>query len=591
MLLSASVGMSAQTIYEQNFSAAQSLATSGFTLISQDFNTGPANDWVRTTIEPANGVMASFSWYNVVLTPNNYVFTPAINLSTITGPIKLSYKHAATDADFDAEKYNLYVTTSPTVAAATTTSLLHSQTTMNNINTLTEISFDLSAYAGQTIYLCFRHFGVSDQFNLVIDDIKVEKLVSNNLSLDAVTVPDYLLAGNFTFTGQVTNRGQNPVTSYQISWQSNGGTVNTYTVSGVNIAVGATHTFTHNLPLNAEVGQQYALNFSVGTVNEVTDGDPSNNTLAKSTQVASGSTTFKPMIEKFTSSTCFPCASYNGSTFNPFYIAQNQNFNYVAYQQDFPGAGDIYATLESIARRDYYGINAITSLRINGADYSTGNNQAALTAYIAAQNTRIGYFAMSATRDFTGNNAAVTYNITPYLSGSYILHTIVMEKTTTANVGPNGETSFKHVMMKMMPNENGTPITFTAGTPVSGTLTAALAGTNIEQISDCEVVMFIQNPVTKEIMQSFKAADLLAVPTNTIAETIKLYPNPSSSVVRLSILEKVNVTVTDLLGKTVMNLKDVTNQTDINVSALQNGVYLFSVQNQTGSQTIKFVKN
>jgi hypothetical protein len=100
--------------------------------------------------------MASFSWYNqVVYTPNNYAFSPAIDLTSYTGSIKLSYKHAAQDPDWDVEKYSLYVTSSPTVAAATTA--LHSQTTMNGINTLTEITFDLSSYAGQTIYLCFRY--------------------------------------------------------------------------------------------------------------------------------------------------------------------------------------------------------------------------------------------------------------------------------------------------------------------------------------------------------------------------------------------------------------------------------------------------
>ena len=72
----------------------------------------------------------------------------------------------------------------------------------------------------------------------------------------------------------------------------------------------------------------YNLVFNVPTVNGVSDPDTTNNSITKTTQVASGSTTFKPLIEKFTSSTCSPCASYNASTFNPYYTAQNQNFNY-----------------------------------------------------------------------------------------------------------------------------------------------------------------------------------------------------------------------------------------------------------------------
>ena len=166
LLFLLSSSMFSQTIYEETFTAAQSLTTSGWTLFSQDTDTGSATNWVRTT-DGTNGIMASFSWYNVALSPDNYAFTPAINLTAFTGPIKLSYKHAAQDPDWDAENYSLYVTTSPTVSAAITP--FHSQTTMNGINTLTEVAFDLSSYAGQTIYLCFRHHGVSDQFNIIFD--------------------------------------------------------------------------------------------------------------------------------------------------------------------------------------------------------------------------------------------------------------------------------------------------------------------------------------------------------------------------------------------------------------------------------------
>ena len=141
----------------------------------------------------------------------------------------------------------------------------------------------------------------------------------------------------------------------------------------------------------------------------------------------------------------------------------------------------------------------------------------------------------------------------------------------------------------MVPNASGTSLTLTAGVPVSGTITASLAGTFVEDITDCEVILYLQNPVTKEIMQSFKAADQLSTVSNTLS-TVKLYPNPASDIIRLSNVEKVSIEVTDLMGKTVLSLNDVTEQTDINVSALQSGVYLFTVKNDTINQTIKFVK-
>lgn len=586
LLLLFSTSMFSQVIYEETFTAEQALTASGWTLFSQDTNTGVATNFVRTTLGE-NGIMASYSWYNnVIYTPNNYAFSPAINLSTFTGPLKLTYKHAATDPDWDAERYTLYVTTSPTVAAATTA--LHSQTTMNGINTLTEMTFDLSSYAGQTIYLCFRHHGVSDQFNIVFDDIKVEKTLPNNISLQSVTVQPIVAAGNYNYSGTVKNIGTNSVTSYTVTWQANGGALQTYNVTGVNIAPGATHNFTHTSPLNAVQGL-YNLVFNVSLVNGVADPDPSNNTINKTTQVATGSTVFKPLIEKFTSSTCAPCASYNNSIFNPYYTAQNQNFNYIAYQMNWPGNGDPYYTAEGGVRRDFYGVNAITSLWIDGAEYSTSNSQAILTSHVNSEAAKNGYFVLQSDRNLSNNTALINYNITPYLTGNYVLHAAVIEKITTNNFSTNGETSFKHVMMKMVPNASGTPITFTAGTPVNGQISASLAGTNIEQSTDLEVIVFIQDPVTKEIMQSFQATNALSLVDNTVQQ-VNLYPNPANSFFRLSNIETADISIVDVMGKTVLTQKNVSTESTINIADLNSGIYFVTINSNDNSQTIKFAK-
>lgn len=581
-----STSLFSQTIYEETFTADQTLAASGWTLFSQDTDTGVANNWVATSTN-GNGIMASFSWYNnVAYTPNNYAFSPAINLTSYTGPIRLSYKHAAQDPDWDAEKYSLYVTTSPTVAAATTA--LHSQTTMNGINTLTEITFDLSSYAGQTVYLCFRHHGVTDQYNIIFDDIKVEKMLQNNISLQSVAVQPYITAGSQTYSGTVKNIGTNNVTSYTVTWQANGGALQTYNVTGVNIAPGATHNFTHNIPLNAVSGL-YNLIFNVSLVNGAVDPDTSNNSLAKTTQIPTGSTVFKPLIEKFTSSTCNPCASYNSSTFNPYYTAQNQNFNYIAYQMNWPGSGDTYYTAEGGVRRDYYGVSAITSLWIDGSEYSTTNTQAALTTHVNNENAKLGYFGLTANRNLSGGNAVVNYNITPYLTGSFVLHAAVIEKVTTNNASTNGETSFKHVMMKMVPNASGTIINTTAGTPISGQISASLTGTNIEENSDLEVIVFLQNAATREIMQSFKATDALSLEDNTLAK-VKLYPNPASNNIRFTNIQEATIMITDVTGKVVLQTEGVDENSLINVSNLNSGIYLVNIKNESMNETIKFVK-
>lgn len=614
LVLTVSVGINAQTLLQENFNtlATPIVLPTGWTKtnLSSPIGTG---DWFAgntasfTAFEgPDNGYIAvNYQSGAGTSTLNNWLMTPAV---TVQNGDEVSFYTRVPDASSWADRLELRqsiagaASTNPTgltnFGSYTTVCLTVNPTLVASLypQVWTKYSYIVTGLTGQVSCKFALRYTVTNggpdgsNSNYVgVDAFKVKRPVTNDLSLNSVTVPAYMPMGNFSFSGQVQNQGTNAVTSYQVSWQSNGGTVNTYNVTGVNIAAGATHAFTHSLPLNAVSGQAYALNFNVALVNGVADGDTTNNSLTSNTQVPSGSTTYKPMIEKFTGSTCNPCASYNGSTFNAFYTAQNANFNYVAYQMNWPGTGDPYYTLEGGVRRDFYGVNAITSLWISGSEYSTSNDQATLTAHLTSQAARTGYFELSGTRTLTASNATVNYNITPYLSGTYVLLAAVIEKTTTGNVATNGETQFKHVMMKMVPNASGTSLTLTAGVPVSGTITASLAGTFVEDITDCEVILYLQNPVTKEIMQSFKAADQLSTVSNTLS-TVKLYPNPASDIIRLSNVEKVSIEVTDLMGKTVLSLNDVTEQTDINVSALQSGVYLFTVKNDTINQTIKFVK-
>lgn len=612
LLISVTTGLSAQTLLQQNFNdpATPYVLPTGWTSTNLSSPIGTTGWFSGTTATlPAyegNGYIAvNYQSGTGLSTLNNWLMSPAV---TVQNGDEVSFYTRTPDASQWADRIELRQST---LGAASTNPIgltgLGSYTTLCltiNANlvgtgypqTWTKYTYVVTGLTGQVSSRFALRYTVPNggpdgtNSNFVgIDAFLVKRPVMNDVSLNSVTVPSIMQAGNFSFTGEIKNQGTNPVTSYKVSWQSNTGTVNNYDVTGVNIAPGASHTFTHSLSLTAVAGQSYALTFNVSTVNGVADADPSNNTLTRDTQVASGATAFKPMIEKFTGSTCAPCASYNGSTFNPFYTAQNANFNYVAYQMNWPAPGDPYYTAEGGVRRNYYGVNAITSLWIGGSEYSTSNNQTVLTNYITAQNGRTGYFELSGTRNFTGNNAAVTYSITPYLSGNYVLHAAVIEKLTTGNVATNGETSFKHVMMKMVPNATGTPLTLTAGTTVTGSISASLAGTFIEEIGDCEVVLFLQNPVTKEIMQSYKAVDVLSTATNNL-QTVKLYPNPASDVVRISNVDNADVKIIDVMGKTVLNLKNVTSQTDINVSALKTGVYLFSVNNETINQTIKFVK-
>jgi hypothetical protein len=103
------------------------------------------------------------------LTPDNYLITSAIKV----GPnYKLSYWVAATDPTYFAEDYKVLVSTTGSEIKDFNTTLIDEQLTQNEAGIYRQRSLDLSAFAGQTIYIAWVHYGV-DQWIMLLDDVEV----------------------------------------------------------------------------------------------------------------------------------------------------------------------------------------------------------------------------------------------------------------------------------------------------------------------------------------------------------------------------------------------------------------------------------
>lgn len=73
------------------------------------------------------------------------------------------------------------------------------------------------------------------------------------------------------------------------------------------------------------------------------------------------------------------------------------------------------------------------------------------------------------------------------------------------------------------------------------------------------------------------------------ATSWNIYPNPVESVLNLSGLEEANsLTIFDISGKKLEQFNEFTNQIDL--SHLQNGIYLLHLYTQNGPVTKKFIK-
>jgi len=405
---------------------------------------------------------------------------------------------------------------------------------------------------------------------------------TNDAGVSAVNLPAILpQPGNITIEATITNYGVTTLNSIDFNYQVDNGAVQTDNLTGLNLASGQSTTVTHSVSWNATAGSHNVDVFVSNFNGNGNDDIAANDHMVKTVSVASGTTQRLPLYEEFTSSTCSPCASLNGTYFNSNFLNQNAGkYSLVKYQMDWPGNGDPYYTPEGGVRKSYYGVNGVPDLFLDGSE-ATHFDTSLLQQDLDAAYAEPAYFNMTATHQIneTAETIDVTVFIAPYLTGNYILHCVVVEKTTTGNVGSNGENEFHNVMMKMVPDASGTPAAVVADTPITFNLSSSLSGTNIEEYSDLEVIVFLQENNTKEVMQSAISVDAAAV-EDVIFKELSIYPNPASDVLFINNAEGMNLEVYNVSGNLILKRDNLTNQTSILLDNLANGVYF-----------AKFIKN
>ncbi|WP_458627701.1 T9SS type A sorting domain-containing protein [Winogradskyella sp. PC D3.3] len=146
------------------------------------------------------------------INPDNWIITPAIDLTSASGTIAFNWQVKASDADYDAENYTVYVSTGNTITEFMASATLFNEPTLDGVNELTDRTLDISSFAGETeVYIAFRHFGVSDEFTMEIDNVEVN--AETVLSIDDEEL------NTFSYTYNSTNDRLN-LTSVNSSFES-----------------------------------------------------------------------------------------------------------------------------------------------------------------------------------------------------------------------------------------------------------------------------------------------------------------------------------------------------------------------------------
>ena len=142
----------------------------GWTTIDAD---GDGYAWYHLTGENYKnhsgiGHVTSASYMSGILYPDNWLVSPEVTLQG-----NLSFWACGQDASYASEVFAVYVCTGDPTDPSSFVKISDDLTATGE---MTEYTFDLSEYEGQTGYVAIRHYNVYDMFRLNVDDILIGEI-------------------------------------------------------------------------------------------------------------------------------------------------------------------------------------------------------------------------------------------------------------------------------------------------------------------------------------------------------------------------------------------------------------------------------
>ncbi len=500
----------AQVLFQENFDAGV-IPVPGWMIM------GNASNFACPPTSIAGGNAPELQFDNDPPFPNTTmrIISPQINTSSADQVI-IRFKHMFEHVSGNSTAFNISVATRS--SNGTWNPVWQQAPTASIPAEGVSILVDNSNVGSTSFQLCFVISGTSQVMkNWYIDNVEVLNPLNLDGAISSVDLPP-LFVGKQPIKGKIANLGQTAITSYDLSWQVGTGEIHTTPFTGVNVPLGGSLDYLSADSLDLSAGS-YDLYVWIANVNGVpADDNPANDSLLRELSIPAQIIYRIPMFEEFTSSTCSPCASFNNSVFNPFIASHTDDeLTLVKYQMSWPSPGDPYYTPEGGVRRTYYGVNAVPDLYVAGKVCAT-NSAAVNNAYNAIAGTTC-YVGIESTHEIQGNNVIIDANIVPYAAYSNVtVQMAIIEKITTQNVMSNGETEFHHVMMKMVPNASGVNVNLVANQPVNYKYTMDMSQTNVEEMDDLMVAIFLQES-NKNIIQSGYSVEVGASVSSSVQDS------------------------------------------------------------------------
>ncbi len=616
----------AQVLLTNNFDTTLGWTT---TTMTNDAGTTVAA-WSRKTTgvapncSPFSGAgMAKFDSYDVTAGGTGRLTSPIIAFAGLDYRVRFNmYRDSGYSTNADLIK--IYVNSTNTLTGATLLETYRRPINLAPVETTEgwhEYIANLPAATTGNQYIIFSGTSAYGN-NIYIDQISVEQIPSNDGQLASIGLNSFYTAGQNTIAGVIKNLGSTTINSIDVNWQLDSGSIHTQTVSGLSIANNQSYNFTHQDAWNGTPGQ-YSIKVWISNINGAgADTNATNDQIIKTIYVVNEIYPKTTVYEEGTGTWCGWCVrghvglkdmlhNHQDDTFIGIAVHNNDPMVVTAYDaaigtfiSGYPSGimnrvhSDVDAGLSALEDAYTKEIARVPLAKVNIQNQNwnpttrVASFDAVATFALDIPNANFNLAAVIVENGVTGT--ATGYAQTNYYNSNSI-DIIDWEGINWRNLGnpiPAATMVYNHVGRALLGGFGGVqgsiPTSLTYNAPYTYSFSYTLPATQNEV--NTELVVLVIDNVSGEIINA-RAVNLdTTLKANSFTKNdVNVYPNPSTGIVHVDTDEAVNISIIDILGKTVYTANNVTKEKAIDLAHLQKGVYIAKMTGAMGSFSKKLI--
>jgi len=446
---------------------------------------------------------------------------------------------------------------------------------------------------------CFYFDGTSYIMDWYLDNIHLYSSTDHDISALSISGPSvYNTNASYTPEATIKNAGLNAETFDVICtiYDENNTQLytNTQTVSNLASSVESTLTFNPYTLSNSNAYYRVVVNSNLST-----DVNSNNDSVQKNIYTYTHSRD-QVVLEIGTGTWCANC---QGAALGADELIENgKDIAVIEYHSD-----DNYSTATGVNRINYYGIQGFPTSIFDGVTVEVGGNpnSSLYNTYLPLYDQR-KVINTGVTIDMLATPISGGYNVNVDLNKVgpiYDTNTVLFLVLTESHIAESWQSlnELNNVERMVLPNSNGQMVDLVNNSNISSSFNVQID--NSWNLNELEVIVFIQNRNTKEILNGSKAMLTDIVGVNDLSNSeidVNVFPNPSKGdlTIVFDLNLKSNSYSMDFIsvdGKVVSERITLNSSNQIKSKKFKNlksGLYFLSIkdENQNVLKTIKIIK-